>query len=213
MIPEILSTTKPHIVKYTRFGQGMVTALSPMYISWFNRTSGMRVDTKFAIFGLTISNTKLKSEITDDSQLLRDIIKWVLIFILFLVLILIMTLIMFLKIAKWALMPITLLNKKVKMLMRSNTAFDIETTKKHITSQEALAVYESISELMTARRFAQNHFFKLDDAIAIMEFAEAHTVLANNEKSKGICLTNIAHIYYKNLNYKKAHLNYEEAAA
>jgi hypothetical protein len=190
----------------------MLTALFPLYLSYRNLTTKENVYIKFAIFGLTISQDEFTDEITNLSPLVKEIIKWVCIFTAILLIIVIFTLVMFFNIAKWALNPITLLNKKVKMLLKSDTDLDLESAKKNITSKEALDVYESISELMTTRRFANNHFIQLEDSIAIMEFADAYTVLNDNERAKGICLTNIAHINFKNKNYEKAAASYKNAA-
>jgi tetratricopeptide (TPR) repeat protein len=104
------------------------------------------------------------------------------------------------------------LNRKVKILVQTNTALDLETAKENINSYDAFQVYEAISELMITRRFAQNDIIKHEDAIAIILFADAYTVLNNNENSKGICLTNIAHIHYKNRRFEKAANSYKNAA-
>lgn len=81
-----------------------------------------------------------------------------------------------------------------------------------MTSREVHQMYLAFSEMITARRFASNTFYLQNDAIAIMEYSDAFTVLDTNLQAQGICLTNIAHIYYRNKDYKKAETNYKGAA-
>lgn len=97
------------------------------------------------------------------------------------------------------------------MLILSNQEFDISQTEQNITSKEAKELYLTCSELMVARRFAKNNIDK-DDAVAIMDFADAYSVLSSNEQAKGICLANIANIHFRNKKYSKATKNYFEAA-
>lgn len=190
----------------------MLVSLTPIYLSFYDEATRQVTRNRIAVLALAIKEGIFAEKIKDDSALISDIIKWVGIFTTIFVLLLVFTLVVFFKIADRSLRPIRLLNQKVKMLMVSNASFNIDTAKQNITSKEASIVYEAISELMTARRFTQNDFIKLKDAIAIMEFADAFTVLNKNEQAKGICLTNIAHIYYKNRNYEKAAQSYKNAA-
>ena len=96
--------------------------------------------------------------------------------------------------------------------MNSDNDMSIESARKAMTSKEALILFELFTELMTAKKFTNNDIFEKNDAVAIMEYADAYTVLNTNEKAKGICMTNIAHIYYKNKDYKKASTSYHKAA-
>ena len=123
-----------------------------------------------------------------------------------------LTAFIFFKIANRALFPIRMLNKKVKTLMISNSDYNFEASKKNLPSKELSDIYEWISEIIITRKFQNNDFIKQEDAIAIMGFADAYTVLNTNLHARGICLTNIAHIYYKNKDYVKAANSYREAA-
>jgi tetratricopeptide (TPR) repeat protein len=95
--------------------------------------------------------------------------------------------------------------------MLSNKEFDISQTQQNITSKEAKDLYATCSELLITHRFAKNNISE-NDAVAIMDFADAYSVLNKNEQAKGICLTNIANIHFKNKNYAKASANFAEAA-
>ena len=117
----------------------------------------------------------------------------------------------FYKIASYSLKPIRILNSKIKYLFQSDKELDLNSANLKITSKEAHCMFESFSELLITRKFAQNEINK-NDAIAIMDFANAYTVLNDNEQAKGICLTNIAHIHFNNKNYSKAAKSYKEAA-
>ena len=208
----MLNATTAKEISYSRFSEMQVAAVAPFSNSFYNENTGKFQNLSLFIAGIAIRENVFQKKILDESDLLTEIIKWVLIFSAIFILILIITAIIIFKIANRALLPIRWLNKKVKTLMISNADFDFEANQKNITSKELYDIYEWISELITARRFTRNDFIKQDDTIAIMGFADAYTVLDTNLQARGICLTNIAHIYYKNKDYIKAAKSYKEAA-
>lgn len=81
-----------------------------------------------------------------------------------------------------------------------------------MNSYEAQKIFEIFTELFTAKKFTSNTISKNNDAVAIMEYAEAYTVFTGNKKVQGICMSNIGHIYHKLEDFEKAAKSYKEAA-
>mmetsp|Transcript_17782 Transcript_17782/g.20552 ORF Transcript_17782/g.20552 Transcript_17782/m.20552 type:complete len:89 (+) Transcript_17782:302-568(+) len=88
--------------------------------------------------------------------------------------------------------------------MKTNGDLKLDDNSDFISSYESSKMYEVFSELITTRKFTNDCFYYSNDANTIMDFAEAHTVFADNPKAQGICLTNIGHVYFKNQDYLKA---------
>ena len=135
------------------------------------------------------------------------------IFLIVFLLLLLFALYMFVRIAQRTFKPLKTLNHKVSILWANNEELNIDNTTENMTSFEILSMYESFSELITAKRFAANNFYKNNDALAIMDYAEAHTVFEQNKKIQGIWLNNIGHIYHKNKDYDKASKSYRSSAS
>lgn len=116
------------------------------------------------------------------------------------------------KISHRALKPIQILNFKVSTLVKTNGELNLENMAQSMTSYEALKMYEMFAELITTKKFTSNKIFQNNDAIAIMDYAEAYTVFSDNKKAQGICLNNIGHIYHRLQDFNKAYKSYSDAA-
>ena len=90
------------------------------------------------------------------------------------------------KISTRALRPIKILNFKVSTLVKTNGMLNLENMKQSMTSYEALKMYEVFCQLITAKKFTSNTIFQNNDAVAIMDYAEAYTVFSDNKKAQGI---------------------------
>ena len=206
------SASEAVITEYNRFGEVYIVAVKPLKVRYFDTISPNKETTNIFMLSLVINKDFFISRITDNSEIVILIVIWMGIFTAVFILLVAFAIYMLVRISSMALRPIRILNFKVSTLVKTNGMLNLENTKQSMTSYEALKMYEVFSELITAKRFTSNSIFQNNDAVAIMDYAEAHTVFSDNKKAQGICMTNIGHIYYRHKDYLKAAKSYEDAA-
>jgi hypothetical protein len=212
ILPLIKSVSETTLTEYMRFGEAYIVAVKPISVRYFDNTRPKQNKTKIFVFSLAINKDFLISSITDKTEFIAKIIIWMWIFTGVFIALSLFAIYMLVKISTRALRPIKILNFKVSTLVKTNGMLNLENTKKSMTSQEALNMYEVFWELITAKKFTSNTIFQNNDAVAIMDYAEAYTVFSDNKKAQGIWMTNIGHIYFRHKDYQKAAKSYEEAA-
>lgn len=161
-------------------------SIAPIRLHYFDKPADVENPVKEFVLALVIDKDQFLHKITDKSEFILNLIIWVAIFLFVFFILLIISLYMFVRIANRSLKPIQNLNYKVSTLIKSNGELNLEITTETMTSHEALQMYGMFSELMTAKRFTLNNFLCHDNAVAIMEYAEAHTVFKDNKKAQGI---------------------------
>ncbi|CAI2381411.1 unnamed protein product [Moneuplotes crassus] len=213
MLTLMKNLTHTELTSYTKFGRKYRASMTPMKLMIFTEpgTKNPGPD-QFFIFTQVIDEESFVSFLTDQSELLLFLLIWTSIFIAVFILLILLTSWALAKITTRALKPIQILNTKVSILVKTNGELNLENTKVSMNSYEAQKMFEVFSELITTKKFTSNTILKNNDAIAIMEYAEAYTVFKDNKKVQGICMTNIGHIYQKLKDYDEAAKRYREAA-
>lgn len=212
VLPMLESIRDTQLTRFDRFGSSNLVALTPMNVRFLYPASNYPDASRTFVFALATDEDNFISPITDKSDFLRRMIIWICIFAGTFILLILFSIYTFIRISRRALKPIKILNLKVSTLVKTNGELNLEHIKEGMTSYEACKMFEVFSELITTKRFASNNLFEKNDALAIMDYAEAHTVFENNKKAQGICMTNIGHIYYRHKDYEKAANSYKEAA-
>lgn len=160
ILQEIMNANSTVLLNYTRLGIDTTLAVTPINIMilWENREQTF--SDKRGIACIAIDNDRYLDDVNDKGSLwlIIFIIMGVFLFIFFAFIILVWF--WFYKIAKYSLRPITVLNKKIKALILTNTEFDMTHANQNITSKEAKELYATCSELLVTRRFAKNDIDK-----------------------------------------------------
>lgn len=204
---EIIKVTSKQQFSYYRFGRKMTATATPISLKTFWDQSG-QIN---AVAVVVTDELKYFGAINYRGGILFVLIVIMAIFCSIFFVFLLLIWYLFYKIASYSLRPIKVLNSKIKDLMQNDAEFNLSGSQKNITSFEVKELYLACSELLVARRFSKNNINK-NDALAIMDFADAYSVLNKNEQAKGICLTNIANIHFRNRKYSKAAKSYKDAA-
>lgn len=157
-----------------------------MSIFYFNIGPNETNPVQEFVLSYVINEDAFKQKVTNKFDFITNIIMWLLIFIGAFIVLLILAIYMFIKIANRSLTPLKNLNYKVSTLVKTNGQLNLGNTNNYVTSYEVTKMYEVFSELITAKRFADNNLFDKNDALAIMDYAEAHTVFKDNIKAQGI---------------------------
>lgn len=80
------------------------------------------------------------------------------------------------------------------------------------TCREIQELYKLFQDLISLRKFANNDFMKLPDALAVIDLAEAcHMYEKTNKKAAGVCYNNMANIQFKSGKYILAADNFNKA--
>ena len=87
-----------------------------------------------------------------------------------------------------------------------------ELTQVEKASYEITELYNAFSAYIKTKKFEKNDFTEKQDALAIIDLAEACTMFKRdnpgNFKASGICYNNIGSLQYKNGNYTQAADNF-----
>ncbi|CAI2381718.1 unnamed protein product [Moneuplotes crassus] len=208
-LPIFKSSHSTEIVRYSKYGKRYLAVVYPLKVS-FN--SSKENPQRVFIYTQVTSEEYIISIIKDESTLIRSLIIWGILFTGFFIFILVISICILSKIASRALRPIKLLNNKVTILNNTPGTKTLENAKSKMTSYESILLFQVFTDLIPAVKFANNNIDNSNDALSIMEYAEAYTVFQGNKKVQGICMTNIGHHYFNLKDYQKASRSYEEAA-
>jgi len=221
IFPEIIAATGAIQLHYTSLGSEITLTAVPINIKTLWPEDGEVYTERRGVACIGIESSEFLSAVNDRSGLWLIILIIMGIFLSIFFLFLLIIWYLFYRIASYSLRPIKTLTKKIKVLLLTDKELshynqlhnpNLSQTKQNITSKEAKDLYATCSELLITHRFAKNKIDK-NDAIAIMDFADAYSVLDKNEQARGICLTNIAHIHFRNKNYSKASMSYKEGSS
>lgn len=109
--------------------------------------------------------------------------------------------------------PLRTLNMKLQEIQADNMKHDLNDDKK--SSMEISLLYKSFQELIRTKKFENNDFLQKDDALAVIDLAEACNMFMEQEppnlQSAGICFNNIGNIQFKNGSFDMAYDNFKEA--
>ena len=159
----------------------------PINITILWPEDGMRYNQTRAIAWIVIDEENYFRKVNDTSDVIYGVLILMCIFLTVISIILIVVWICFLS---YSLRPIKILNRKIKVLLQNNLKFDLASNQLNINSPDVRHLYESCSKLIITRRFAKNDI-DTNDALAIMDYANAFEVFEENEQVRGIWLTNI----------------------
>ena len=210
--PKIVNVNATELYEFTRFGSQSLIGIAPINIHNITPYANGDYIKKTFVINLVINEQEFILNVTDKSEIIKNIVIWILIFSAIFLLLLIIQWYFGFKIFSCLLGPIKRLNIRVSTLMKTGGDLKLDTGINSLSSYESRKLYEVFNQLNTTRKFTNDEIFLNHDVITIMEYAEAHTVFADNPKAQGIWLTNIGHIYFKNQDYLKAKNNYANAA-
>lgn len=97
---------------------------------------------------------------------------------------------------------------RLQAVLADNLRHDLKDEKNN--SSEIAQLYTSFQALIRVKKFESNDFMYKDDALAVIDLAEACEMFEElkNNKAAGICFNNIGNIQFKNGRFDKAAENF-----
>ena len=110
--------------------------------------------------------------------------------------------------------PLGTLNSKMRDIINDGMKRDLEYEED--SSKEIGRLYKVFKQLIKTKKFENNDFKDKEDALAVIDLAEACNMFMESEtpnippnrKAAGICFNNIGNIQYKNGQYDQAAENF-----
>jgi len=107
--------------------------------------------------------------------------------------------------------PMRTLNMKMRDILADGMKQDLHQEEE--SSMELTNMYEVFKQLIRTKKFENNDFMDKEDALAVIDLAEACNMFTEeeppNSKAAGICYNNIGNIQYKTGKYDQAAENFK----
>ena len=181
--PKIVHVSSTELYEFERFGASSLIGIAPINIHNTTPYENNKYIKKTFVINLVINEQEFILNVTDKSNIIKNIIIWIWVFSVIILLLLIFQCYFGIKIFEFLLNPIKRLNIRVTTLMKTGGDLKLDTGLTTLSSYESLKLYEVFNQLITTRKFTNDEIFYTHDATTIMEYRlERNKLLLKNIK-------------------------------
>ena len=92
-----------------------------------------------------------------------------------------------------SILPLDTLNDRMRDILDAQTLIDLVQNENQATSKEISQLYALFQTLISNKKFTNNDFMQKEDALAVIDLAEACSMFeGQNYTAAGVCYNNIA---------------------